>query len=221
MGRIYSEAKEVIAWLGEGPQSVADAVHQIAKAPKAVHKSGWALDQGPRTITQLRASDYWSRAWIVQEYVLAKEVQLWCGTRQVSRSLMQHTIRGLKLSVWHITHADLLDLPEDICELNLAQRPNPEDPSTGPWLHEWSLQEVLENFGGGACTDVRDRVYAMLSLVSPKEMEQFPICVDYSKSPSELLWGQSVSLREVLQLPYDHEKVVEACAIIERILKEY
>jgi hypothetical protein len=49
-----------------------------------------------------------------------------------------------------------------------------------------SLSMLCGMFPDMACADIRDRVYALLSLVSPREMSEFPVHADYSKSASDL-----------------------------------
>jgi hypothetical protein len=49
-----------------------------------------------------------------------------------------------------------------------------------------TFSELSHAFSEAACSDTKDRVYGLLSLVSPEEFCKFPIRVDYSKTTSQL-----------------------------------
>ncbi|KAF2677572.1 HET-domain-containing protein, partial [Lentithecium fluviatile CBS 122367] len=72
MGRIYSEATSVIAWLGIGPESITSAMKQIKLWSRMDEGAPNWISLAFDSIRQLSTSEYWTRVWIVQEFVLGK-----------------------------------------------------------------------------------------------------------------------------------------------------
>jgi hypothetical protein len=81
MGEIYSKAAKVVAWLGVGLKSVGNAIKQIRHWDSRHFDGKVLLDVRMELsyLDRLTSSDYWNRLWIIQEYILAKKVELWCG----------------------------------------------------------------------------------------------------------------------------------------------
>jgi hypothetical protein len=75
MGRIHSGANKVIAWFGVGPLELVDAVRGL----RAVHLHIWffhgqVLHIVGKLMPTCCEAEYWTRAWIIQESLLGKEV---------------------------------------------------------------------------------------------------------------------------------------------------
>lgn len=79
MSRIYGQAEMVIACLGEDVDrtlaSLSDLEELIAMARSKWYPSNYGLD----VIRNLTCRNYWRRAWVVQELILASRVSLWVG----------------------------------------------------------------------------------------------------------------------------------------------
>jgi hypothetical protein len=91
MGKIYSRAKQVLVWLGQPTPESDSAMEYFAKYPGREWCGGlpfqiqvslsyqnhhkWWLDFGKG----LLSTDWWGRAWMVQEMVLAKKLTFVCG----------------------------------------------------------------------------------------------------------------------------------------------
>jgi hypothetical protein len=68
MRTIYSTAKNVVVWFGE---SFGDEGLALRRYP------GRGNMFGPMLI--LLNKPYWTRMWIIQKFLLAQSVQIWCG----------------------------------------------------------------------------------------------------------------------------------------------
>lgn len=84
MGNIFSQARLVIAWLGSEPDvasfisSVRDSSNSDGKVASAASVNAFYSKAKDR-MEQRKAflnHDYWTRAWITQELLLAQQVQL-------------------------------------------------------------------------------------------------------------------------------------------------
>ena len=58
------------------------------------------------------------------------------------------------------------------------------------------------------CADVRDRIYAVLSLVDAEALEKFPVTVDYNLTPAAL--HTTLLHRHKKQLEHDLQGMVDA-----------
>lgn len=90
MGEIYSRAQKVLVWLGRSNPLIAELLHdmhslKIDENLKLIWKDMddhcWV--QREIGLAQLCKIEYWERLWVVQEYLLAKSVDMWCGTDSV------------------------------------------------------------------------------------------------------------------------------------------
>ncbi|RYP42985.1 hypothetical protein DL770_011906 [Monosporascus sp. CRB-9-2] len=199
MGLVYQQANTVYAWLGEEADNSAEAMallqilqlvlfgenpDQIQQLKAGRFLSGW------RAVISLLRRPYWTRAWIVQEILLAKNVMLCCGKHKVAWPPFAMLVSYI-IPQWH-TEA-------------VASREGSEH---GPFNETlWSLQYLIHDIGHlsrlsikyqnllsnnepttspGSCLDIldcltmcrwrsakdkRDYVHSMLSLANAKHIE--------------------------------------------------
>ncbi|CAN9437039.1 unnamed protein product [Alternaria alternata] len=172
IGKIYSQAQKVLVWLGRSTPLIADLLHdmhslKIDENPKLVWETiddhEWARKR--LGLEELCGIEYWERLWVVQEYLLAKSVDMWCGTDSVD----PEKIKWLVYMVFMIPY--LARSPA----MRLLQARDVRNVHT----EQLSLQRHLEDFGiRMKCADVRDRVYGLLALISEKEREKLDIRPD-------------------------------------------
>jgi hypothetical protein len=120
MGEIYSIAQEVIAWLGPERVGLDDMIWATSTLQAALSKhherfgpitysvsnlinpallQSLGVEDSPRRLMSLVAF-YWtcrffSRAWVVQEMVLARALRMFCGSKEISFShLLELTYGG-------------------------------------------------------------------------------------------------------------------------------
>ncbi|KAL9111053.1 MAG: hypothetical protein Q9227_004486 [Pyrenula ochraceoflavens] len=201
MGDIYSRASSVIAWLGLA--TAADKV--VFNDLKDVHAS---FDLKPdsdlnQAYLSMGEKSYWYRAWIRQELILAKSVMICCGRRKSDlRCFLQRYVLVIRES--HLMNDILRGLHVDV-----------KTGSFGVTSRRRTLENLLQTYGNAQCTDVRDRVYALLSMAEDCRGEG-SLVADYD-IPTALLFfalmqpyhptssmGFAWHLRDILMLHSDH-----------------
>lgn len=193
MGDIFSNAVEVVVWLG---LSLPDCISVESVA--AFHRStGEAADGKPREQEHRRPPgeklrcpickyyrysdsawverswpinlfelEYWTRLWIVQEVALAQHITFFLGHEQISAATVL-TYTGLINPSCTVKRVRVM-----LGELHLASRP------------EFSLKGLLQGFNPAmlACTDPRDLVFGLVGLLRPSDRVE----VDYSLGHEEV-----------------------------------
>ena len=170
MGQIYCCAAKVCLWLGRDVPVKARAVLHTAL--------NWTgntlLPQGERFafVAEVFIKEYWKRAWIIQEIVLAHAIELYWGEITLSEAILQKAgnIQGLM-----VMNPDLTEATE------VLQRRR--DASKG--ILQSSLTQLLCAYEHTQATDVRDKVYAMLSMARAESTAD-TIPVDYSESKTQV-----------------------------------
>lgn len=161
MSRIFGEAEEVLVWLGLANEEVDDLMYYVF--------TGY-VRQGRQMplagLIDLCARSYWTRLWIYQELVSAKDVVLMCGSHEGSHILrwedFQRTFReavrsednpgfNLLTSIWaesrylrHSPASKMVDLRGDTAPTSL-----------------WLLLQLTSHLN---CYDPRDKIYALLGI---------------------------------------------------------
>ncbi|TLD38148.1 hypothetical protein E2P81_ATG03823 [Venturia nashicola] len=137
---------------------------------------------------------YWQRIWIVQEVRFAQAHFIMCGRQTTTSTNLNTFITQMKKSIDLIFRRN----PNSTIKENLWF-PYPYAVLNPPVaLTEFSLSNVVRTYRGSQCTDIRDRVYGIMSLVN----ERTRIPVDYSKSTFELFF---MTLGKVIQTEWGHE----------------
>jgi hypothetical protein len=152
MAQVYSQALYVVVWLGNDKSYQKAALELIMGAHLNDYEKVWRMGILMRDV-------YFERLWVVQEFLLAKEV------RFMLRECIWLNWTTMGKEKW----TDLLN------HISL------------PWMskygwREWGFLRYLENFGSKKCQNPLDRVYALLGLVG----KQARIIPDYEKSAQEL-----------------------------------
>ncbi|KAK8030464.1 HET-domain-containing protein [Apiospora arundinis] len=209
MDRIYRD-KHVFVWLGDASENSADAMDLIDWFCTRCEESGWSTGSseakqdlvysGPSLVPQaswkavydIISRPWFTRRWIVQEFVLSGAKDFWIGSRHQTFQPLLSLI--LVLKEWP------LYLGEDekgtnICTLD-PERPHPlESPEIDAidrlerlWsgylssqagdVSRRTLEYLLDKFSGFTSYDPRDGIYAFVSMASDIDSsEWFP---DYS-----------------------------------------
>lgn len=129
MDSIYSAARKVIVWLGRDPDN--GLILHFFKTIEENEKRYAAMDR-------LAALPYWTRLWVVQEIILARELQLVYGHGDITPQYVG---------------------PSAATELLvLAQR------NASTRKLEW--RDVMELSRKSQCADLRDKVYGIQSLLA-------------------------------------------------------
>lgn len=162
MGDIYKGADSVVVWLGDGKH------HR--SGPTEYECIRTFKDTGdPAPLLYVSENGYFSRLWIVQEFLLAKRLR--------------------------ILVKDLWLLEQDFFSLdNLALNRHQWPPSFFSLRHERQRQtelhatrrrgmaDMLHTFRFQSCEDPRDKIYGLMGLVDEDER----VVVDYAKSVQQV-----------------------------------
>lgn len=163
MSSIYSKATTVFAWLGPVSKNLEAAVKCEGDIAR-----WWQMPPSDmrRAIQDLAQREYWTRMWIVQEFILPRRVILLVG----------HIKMTWKWLRWALTWDTLRLLPliEEKSRWGLRE------------AKDLTLAALLHDFGAGLCSDPRDRVYALLSLVQAPDHVRRRLPADYAITAQQL-----------------------------------
>ncbi|KAH3956880.1 hypothetical protein HBH64_240440 [Parastagonospora nodorum] len=205
MGQIYRDAQRVVVWLGlkiatDRLQVLVDELVQIARewSPYFLalsshpHAGDIMLKKMRRTLRRisiLRVFDqpWYNRVWVVQEYVLARDIQWVTAEGNLPSGLMEDAVENLQ----SITHEELIWSARDLKNLRVAGRrmyqlfsrrhKRLSGGQTGQDVQISSLTSCFFQISvGRQCKNPRDKLYALLAVAE----EDLDIIPDYSLSPS-------------------------------------
>jgi hypothetical protein len=199
MGQIYRRAAMVIAWLGLGYDEALNLIPNALEGMIAefgpdinIANLDWKVVQVATERSVLRScfhaiskSDYWSRLWIVQEFVVNPNLRIGSGRalldidafsqRSESAPFLQ---RFWMSSLYHFdptTHRVIYS----------------RQPHTTRKIHQYgwyASHNLIRIFKNSKCADVRDRVFGLVGLFDEEELRVYPITVDYSQSVTTLFF---------------------------------
>lgn len=204
MGRIYRQASRVLVWIGEGDELSDHAFDRINDA--AFRASFAELKTASRAPTsdEVRVSTiftnnldkrrYWTRAWTLQEFVLAtQDPVMFCGSRWMPWSWYRQCERNLPLPVQKMSYPSLANGWVKI-KWETPFHPDSKEFTT-PTKHEtmrgWyqsngsiPLVTALSQSFQFDATDPRDLIYGVLGLLP--HHETLMVDIDYQKPPEQV-----------------------------------
>ncbi|KAI4159509.1 MAG: hypothetical protein LQ342_006510 [Letrouitia transgressa] len=184
MKDIYREASQVLVWLGESDKDIRQAMQRIKKleAPGYLEASqvGPFYDPFVTGLDKVFKKSWWSRLWVVQEVIMAKNPPLvGCGRIWVSWKAFQKAMVNLALA--KTDHETFLENPTAL--LNLGLMPTPYSTHTEQQRVWWSkVENVLNATSDRETTEPHDQIFALLGLIDRDTAEK--VVVDYSESIS-------------------------------------
>jgi len=205
MDLIYSNAVEVIVWLGPKSENSGLAIETLSRIGKDVHYSAkrrkfryrtersWAerlVDDAEAlksnapswiAIRDLLRRDWFTRLWVFQEIGLATNATIFIGEDHIDWQRFTAALYWIWPILGHLNQI-IYDLAfEDFASssisgfLDITERGDPQDPAVG-----WLLDKTMKL----SCFDPRDRLFAIRGL-APIKMRDF-IVPDYTKSVEEV-----------------------------------
>lgn len=198
MKDIYASAQSVLVWLGphlDGSAKLFDYIYLqlsggVSRQAEDVRASMPDDSTGPldptsntdllQPLTRLIHRPYWTRTWIIQEIVLAKNIRVFCGNSSVP---------------W----ADFTPIVQRLCQVLSLQSPS------SPFQSICELQKIGANLifdeaclmeycapdskknlttHHSACKDKRDLIYGVLGLVKDRNHN---LTIDYSCTMEALI----------------------------------
>lgn len=192
MAIVYENANCVYAWLGRAlPQQTENlkALHEL------IGRSNWRNSADPKEWSReamfgfeaLMARPYWSRLWIVQEFLLPEQLKIVCGTWQYDWDELAKWRKDVpepqldpstKLDWWNVT---AFEKPQVAIHQQDA-----EDHFSGRWEHairifthrsNWNertasgipLYKAVKYFNKQDCGEIKDRIFALIRLLEKSE----------------------------------------------------
>ncbi|KAH7092444.1 heterokaryon incompatibility protein-domain-containing protein [Paraphoma chrysanthemicola] len=158
MGRIFSRAFLVYLWLGKLPSMAPFMTYFRNSKSKSLFSdpgTPWNTIMQTRDIVKscIFNHEYWSRAWVTQEILLARSVMILVGRESLKFS-------DLVGAMTHFDHPDLSNFSD--CTFagfaDVVQTPGK--------LRAKTLINLLDQLRDKECEIPRDRIYSLLSLCS-------------------------------------------------------
>ena len=160
VNQIYSKARQVIIWLGESTDRHRDA--KLLPLQEEHRHRDYAWLERQKTPSVVSGRLYWTRLWIFQEVLLGTDVTMILGAERIDfdifhdKELGDH--HGSSLYMWRYVNSGATSKPQ--------------------------LIQVAKAFGGQDCRETKNRLFALLSIVSGGL--DFPL--DYSDTVDVIFW---------------------------------
>ena len=227
MKDIFSQAAKVLVWLGPSNRHIDDFFNMLHRlhAREARSLSGhpatvdevsqawstiWNRDAAILAATKdLCRRAYWTRAWVVQEILLARDIELLCGVGRLSWAAWIYHVNNIAGSMLQSRLlAGRLEDPFQflrdssmmlICDQWIAGRRENKPRN---------LTSLVLHFAGQQCLRKHDKVYSLIGLAS--DADHFP--VNYEMPIEGLclaLLGNDSGHRSIQEVA----KLCEACGI--------
>lgn len=189
MGKIYARAKSVTIWLGPEKLAVKDW-KTLTDYSRWLKEGKW--DEGRpwfattekmpkvkawRQVKAIYQNEYWSRAWIVQETMLARSKIVLIGLTEIAWEDFEAVYRTKDYGVmfdFEAAHPDFHGIDKFLGAQRRAL--------TSFHLYQSRLRDLLVDNFDTRCTLYHDKVYALLSLAIEGKDYQ----IDYRLSKDEL-----------------------------------
>jgi hypothetical protein len=208
MHQIYAEAERVIIWLGDSSDDsdmaiafmweVCESLAARGEFSEDAIRSGQYLekdfrdgigeflgpesDDGWEAVARLLSRDWWERAWVIQELVVAKDAICYCGKTSLAWSVVCANIDAIgsgglmtiARSSHHFSKSEALDRAWGVSYLRKK------------FIKEGhiSLWILLHRNRRQYCMDPRDKVYSILGMTNQRI--RGTLQPDYTKSVSQV-----------------------------------
>ncbi|EXJ92906.1 hypothetical protein A1O3_01461 [Capronia epimyces CBS 606.96] len=178
MGSIYEKSDKAIVWLGLPSEDrrqarVMDFIIEMA-AFRREHTSmafqetylGNRSPQRWTNLLELCRGTYWTRTWIIQEFVQASKVEALCGTASLDWNHFEEVVRAVQEV---LSTAPTPSLPSFVQQFTQTI---PFRLTSRRLSHtESTLEELLAEFYDSKCAERRDKVYGVLGIADDCGLE--------------------------------------------------
>ncbi|CAN9252770.1 unnamed protein product [Alternaria alternata] len=198
MCKIYSQAEEVLVWLGKATDEtnvLMESLRRLEEYSSMHEYRSWDLMQWntfwllvpqdqtskPREGLELLLKRPWfSRVWVLQEIANAKKATIWCGTKSI------------RARTFALAPSLISVKPERHCQAVLDIMPGRLREKTW-WSESRDLYNLLLKFRESKASDPRDKVYALLG-ISSDACDADGLRPDYTKDLQRVLRDTSLFL---------------------------
>lgn len=142
MPYIYSRARKVLAWLGQPESQFTRAELKDMETPQSRFFMHWSEEN----CTAVAESRYWTRRWILQELILAKDVRFHLGEGFFTMDDYINLMGGEEFEGFR-QRLELIQQHRDNRHADMGR-----------------LEILLETFKEWACLDTRDKIFSLLGM---------------------------------------------------------
>lgn len=197
MGDIYLAADGVYGWLGEpndptdGDIQVVRQIGEMRSANKPWVQISRGLPLKSAKLPNIASSAYWNRLWIKQEVLLAKELWFFYGENYANWKDLHFALnlgqpRTRSLLPGRSRQSGTQKEPFDKVATSRSHEAMMSllNERALPTSHMADLPALVTRFGAAECSDMRDKIYALLALIDSETRHK--IKVDYTKPPLQV-----------------------------------
>jgi hypothetical protein len=209
MREIYATANEVSVWLGqedadsdtamkflvtvlESSSMSNDIFHAQYSTPR--HSKHWTA------VLALLSRPYWGRVWIIQEIINASSsIRIYCGRLTVTWEAIDCVLQILSAeptksdefqmdphSPPRLQHEILKTMAAEIWRHSRQLSGNGTDQVTLASVAQMTLFDLMVRYRKSSCTDMRDKIFALLGLVHNDHTALHTIEIEYAKTLTEV-----------------------------------
>ena len=196
MGEIFSTAKSVYVWLGRMP-SIAPIVSSLKNWQNPTYEDLSIVRSGILS-RYLPNNEYWNRAWITQEFLLARHAVVFLDSEPMEISDLLTSMKSFYLLV-----------DENYRSSSFSKHMDSNQEAAA--IAGLPLLSLLCRFQEKRCSLPQDRVFSLLSLCSPTSR----IAVDYNHDLATLACNvlanspDPLCLCEIMTLLHDLDLLVD------------
>ncbi|KAI5364716.1 Putative heterokaryon incompatibility [Septoria linicola] len=193
MGEIYSQAQQVLVWLGHHDGASRQAIAFIEAAALDA-KAHWKFDMSPHLPHQvldtlhtsatasLLQRPWFTRVWTVQECVLASSLTFLIGDSSISGDTLWSFEQNYR---WHVNTCGCIDYTIDFSLVSsMSATSNMAELRNEGARNRMCFSRMLRLFQSRQCSDARDRVYGLLGMATGKWRDV--LVPNYERSAGEV-----------------------------------
>lgn len=175
MSRIYSQASRTMIWLGESMPDLSRLVSNYYDAEHIDISDMMSSGAAEKALVDLIEHEYWTRAWILQEVVLAKEVVTYTGRQDIAWhdffEMYSNIIQRYTETTGGIYVASKLDrmLKESMMMLLRKRR---DEMALG---QNTTFPDLLRDHWRTKCQNRQDRIFGLVGLITDENDPLYPI----------------------------------------------
>lgn len=188
MRDIYTGADSVIVWLGQA-RGTEELAFLLTRFPHLLK-----VEEMATALLDLLNGPYWGRVWVVQEFVLAKSVEIWCGELRAGAANFdsiwrdENNLGGFSTLAQHIRNSrgwPLFEYRRNFRHTRKYRRELLGRRNSKTLKATFRLRDLIQSFSSSQSSEAYDKVYGFLGIAATGRGDQ--IRPDYAKTPVELL----------------------------------
>ncbi|KAK4163742.1 heterokaryon incompatibility protein-domain-containing protein [Cladorrhinum sp. PSN259] len=183
MSAVYQRALKTVIWLGQASEDSDEGLGflkllaedwTVSRSDRSYWRDNiWpqiaARSSSWRAVERLLTRRWWERVWTLQEFLLSRDAAFYCGSKRITLDQMAYAIHAVW--EWHQRH-----------DRSIISRRGYEKGWNRFRMLEWyehvsslgqqlALVGILTYTATSSVTDPRDRLYSLLGLLSPVELD--------------------------------------------------